>query len=159
MKAEVVPGRSNFPMESWGALFVERDRRYEERFRSSEEAVKSALAAQEKYSNGMYEAAKEAVAKAEAAQRAVNERQNEFRGQLSDQAATLMPRKEYEAGMASTRELLDREVKTLRADISSLREYRSEQGGKTQGISMAWAVLIGLVGLIGSLIAIYLRKP
>jgi hypothetical protein len=144
------------------AFWHERDRRYDERFSASEKAVTAALAAAEKYSNAMYEAAKEAVGKAEAAQRAVNERQNEFRGQLSDQAATLMPRKEFESSLNSLRELVDREVKTLRSDIAGLRESRSEQGGKSVGISTAWAILIAVVTLIAGLLAIgtfYARHP
>lgn len=42
-------------------------------------------------------AADTATDKAEAAQRRVNETQNEFRGTLKDQATTLMPRAESEA--------------------------------------------------------------
>ena len=53
---------------------------------SAKEAVAAALAASEK-----------AVDKAETAQSKVNATQNEFRGTLKDQAATLMPIKEAEA--------------------------------------------------------------
>ncbi len=64
----------------------------------------------------------EAVNKAEAAQRIVNVSQNEFRAQLRDQAATLMPRKEVEAMVHEIRkrtdELLPRE--TFETAVASL---------------------------------------
>lgn len=58
-----------------------------------------------------------AVEKAEQAQLRVNESQNEFRGQLSDQAGTLMPRKESEARHEESAHQID----GLRADIAQLR--------------------------------------
>jgi hypothetical protein len=58
-----------------------------------------------------------AVTKAEEAQQRVNVSQNEFRGQLADQAATLMPRRESEAGHDEhTRQLAE-----LREQIAQLR--------------------------------------
>lgn len=170
-------------------FWTERDRRYEQRFGTIEQAVRTAaeaqeravqaafvaqdkavqaaFTAQEKLTQAAFAASKEAIAKAEASQIGVNERGNEFRGQLADQAATLMPRKETEALAASLRDLTDRVqtearlgregIKTdvrltfeaLRAEIASLRESRSESGGRREraaaGVSAAqWAVTTGL---------------
>ncbi len=54
------------------------------------------------------EAQRQAVAKAEEAQQEINKRNNDYRGQLADQAATLMPRKETEATVSEVRSLIDK---------------------------------------------------
>lgn len=128
-------------------LMDERDRRYDDRFRSQETAVAAALAAQEKLTNSAFAASKEAILKAEASQTGVNERSNEFRGQLADQAATLMPRKESEAALGSARDVFDREIKLVRGDISILSDARSESVGAK------WAMGLG-ISIAGLFIAL-----
>jgi len=59
-------------------------------------AVYAKFEAVEKQTSIAFSASEEARKKAEATQLAKNETTNEFRGQLADQAATLMPRKEVE---------------------------------------------------------------
>jgi hypothetical protein len=76
------------------ALLEERDRRYEERFVASATAVSAALVSQEKLVAAAFLASEKAIVKAEDAQREYNVRSNEFRGQLDDQAKTLLPRTE-----------------------------------------------------------------
>ena len=66
------------------------------RFNAQEKAVEAALAAQEKAVAAALAAADRAVAKAERAAEARFESVNEFRGTLTDQAATFLPRREYE---------------------------------------------------------------
>jgi hypothetical protein len=78
-------------------LLDERDRRYEERFVAANVAVSAALVAQEKQTAAAFLASEKAIVKAEDAQREYNIRSNEFRGQLDDQAKTLMPRTENAA--------------------------------------------------------------
>ena len=90
-------------------LIGEHDKRYEQRFLAQESAVQSALTAAEKAVNAALIAADRAVAKAEQAQERRNEATNEFRGQLADQAATLMPRREVETVLAA----LDARVKII----------------------------------------------
>jgi hypothetical protein len=63
----------------------ERDRRYDERFKATDERTNLALISSEK-----------AVGKAELATEKRFDAVNEFRGQLKDQAATLMPRAEVD---------------------------------------------------------------
>lgn len=72
--------------EHFEALNEERDERNKQRFEAQEKAVNSALIA-----------AKEAVTKAETAAEKRFDSVNEFRGQLKDQASTLMPRTETES--------------------------------------------------------------
>ena len=70
----------------------ERDRQYDMRFRASEIAVQAALLAQKELTASSFAASEKAIIKAEEAQRDYNQRSNEFRGQLDDQAKMLMPR-------------------------------------------------------------------
>lgn len=69
---------------------------------ADKEAVSTALAA-----------AKEAVAKAEAAAEERFRSVNEFRGQLSDQAVTFMPRSEYESRHSDLNNRVDQMATTL----------------------------------------------
>lgn len=89
------------------AIFEERDCRYRERFEAQEKAVSVALAAVETRMIERLEAARrehaaalaandKAIAKQEIAAEKRFEAVNEFRAQLSDQAATFMPRAEYD---------------------------------------------------------------
>jgi len=135
-------------------LMEERDHRYEDRFKGQETAVAAALAAQEKFNSAVSAASKEAILKAEASQIGVNERSNEFRGQLADQAATLMPRREAETSMLALRELIDREIRTLRIDIASLKDARNITAGHSEGLNAGWVLLLGAATLVGVAIAI-----
>jgi hypothetical protein len=115
----------------------ERDRLYSTQFKSAETAVSAALAAQEKATSAAFAASEKAVLKAENAQADYNTRSNEFRGQLDDQAKTLMPRLEVNTMMRAMEEKLEtikagssKDIDILRQDIRSLRESRSEAGGK-----------------------------
>lgn len=63
---------------------------------SDKEALKLAL-----------DSADKAVNKAEEAQLRVNVTQNEFRGSLKDQAATMMPRREYEQAHIALQKQVD----------------------------------------------------
>ena len=72
----------------------ERDRQYDMRFRAAEIAVQAALLAQKEAVANAFVASEKAIIKAEEAQRDYNQRSNEFRGQLDDQAKLLMPRVE-----------------------------------------------------------------
>lgn len=72
--------------EASGNLALERDTRYEQRFKAMDEKTGLALTASEK-----------AVVKAETATEKRFDSVNEFRGQLKDQASTLLPRLEADA--------------------------------------------------------------
>ena len=111
------------------------DKRYSERFDSSEKAVSAALAA-----------AKEAVTKAEVAAEKRFESVNEFRNTLSDQQRNLMPRAE-----------IDILVKALndRADSNENRIIRMESKGV--GTAQGWGYAVGVIGLVAAVIAIIFR--
>lgn len=78
-------------------LVDERDRLYKERDESRKTAVDAALQAAKEKTTDAFLASEKAIVKAEDAQREYNARSNEFRGQLDDQAKTLMPRIEADA--------------------------------------------------------------
>ena len=114
----------------------ERDRRYDTRFEGQEKAVAAALAAADKQVTTAFAASEKAVLKSEEAQREYNIRSNEFRGQLDDQAKTLMPRTEalsrfdaIDKRSEETKLRLDNDIVDLRNLIGNLRESRSEGVG------------------------------
>lgn len=121
-------------------IIDERDLRYTERFKATDEKTGLALTASEK-----------AVTKAENATEKRFDSVNEFRGSLKDQASTLLPRAEAEAKFKA----YDDKVEDLKKDIASLRETRSATSGKERkqvedmGL-FQWA--IGLLILIGGVI-------
>jgi hypothetical protein len=143
--------------------------------RSAEEAERHRRElddAKAKAVDAAFAAAEKAVAKAEEAQGRVNIAQNEFRGQLADQASTLMPRKEVEALLAEQ----TRQVSEIRDALGQLRtavavgpsgliqlqEARARTEGKAAGITAMQSLAISLGGLFiaggGLLIVILTHK-
>jgi hypothetical protein len=112
--------------EYFALLFKERHRLYMSMFHESKVAVDKALTAQKEMTSVIFAASEKAVTKAEDAQREYNIRSNEFRGQLDDQAKKLMPREEARVLISN----LDSKIEALKKEIDSLRESRSELGGK-----------------------------
>lgn len=154
------------------AILSERDRQYDTRFRASEIAVNAALAAQEKAVAAAFLASEKAIVKAEDAQKDYNVRSNEFRGQLDDQAKTLMPRtetlglfkniddklvavqKSFEDKLEAIRVSNEKVFDSTTKEIAGLRESRSEISGKTGGLKDSWVILIGAVSLIVMILSI-----
>jgi hypothetical protein len=126
----------------------ERDRLYDVRFRAAEAAASAALAAQEKATNAAFAASEKAIVKAEDAQREYNVRSNEFRGQLDDQAKTLMPRPET----LTMFKAVDEKLLALSREIAGLRESRSESGGKSIGTHAVVAYVIAAISIILALL-------
>lgn len=146
--------------EYFERILEERERLFKVRF----DAVYAAQAAAEKQVAIAFAASEKAIVKAEEAQREYNVRSNEFRGQLDDQAKTLMPRAESDTRFNALQEKLaliqkgmDLKVEEIKKDILSLRESRSESGGKVQGVTGLWAVIVGIVGLIAIILSIVYR--
>lgn len=100
------------------ALMTEGDRRNQQRFDGQEKAVAAAL-----------QAAKEAVTKAETAAEKRFDSVNEFRQQLSDQAASFMPRREAEQR------------------LGVLETQANRQSGKEDGSGRFGAILVSIVSL------------
>ena len=83
-------------IEALKTVMDERDVRYEQRFKAMDEKTSLALTASEK-----------AVAKAEIATEKRFDSVNEFRGQLKDQAATLVPRAEADSRFRGIEEKIE----------------------------------------------------
>ncbi len=113
----------------------ERDRRYEQRFDAQQRATEMALSA-----------TKEAVLKAEHASDKRFDGVNEFRAQLSDQAAMLMPRMEADQRLAA-----------LTERVSDLTTVVTKIQGRSSGIEGAWGYLLGAVGLAAAVISMVVR--
>ncbi len=131
------------------------DLRYFERvIAESNASVRSAL-----------DAAEKAVGKAEVAQQLHNAMANEFRGQLSDQAATFMPRAEFDSQhtallrvVADLKDQLTERIDTRTATnekaIVALQEAAAASAGKSLGVSSAMATLLLILAGIGSVVGI-----
>jgi hypothetical protein len=125
-------------LDSFKKLMDERDRRYEERFRATDEKTGLALTSSEK-----------AVAKAEVATEKRFDAVNEFRGQLKDQAATLLPRAEANI-----------EFNSLRKDLEEVKRSSLTSQGRASGFTASWGIAVSVALLAIALIGLLLRaKP
>jgi hypothetical protein len=111
------------------AILAEMDRRFAAAILAQDKAVQIAMIASEK-----------AVVKAEIAAEKRFESVNEFRGQLTDQAATFMPRAEAEQRLAA-----------LADKIEDLK------GSSSAGAQKLWGYLIAAAAVIVAIIAVVTR--
>lgn len=104
----------------------------EQRFTDQDKAVQAALLA-----------AKEAVIKAETATEKRFEATNEFRGQLADQTATLLPRAEYTSNH-----------KALEDKIDALTDRMNRTDGITSGGQLTIGKIYAAIATVGAILAI-----
>ncbi len=134
----------------------------EDRFSSNQIAVKTAFIAQEKLFSVQTASADKAIAKAEQAQKEYNERSNEFRGQLDDQAKTLMPRPETLGMFRMFEEKLAAMKTSTDLQIANLREWKSEGGGremqKLANISQYHWIINLLVALVFGALGYFVHR-
>jgi len=136
-------------------LLDERDRRYESRFAAQERAADAALAAQKELTSAAFASAEKAILKAEEAQRAYNERSNEFRDALDDQNKRMLPRTEAEAQLAA----LDNKIADTAADVASLRESRSSiEGSRDQTMYLMGIMLAVFFAAVQVAVNVYNRR-
>jgi hypothetical protein len=109
------------------------DERYAQRFSDAEKALHAAITAADR-----------AVSKAEEATTKRFESVNEFRGALSDQARSLMPRLESERRMTLIEERL-----------TKIEQYHSERSGATEASQLSRSNLNWAIGVVvGVVIAV-----
>lgn len=118
----------------WEYRHADLIRLLDERKESQEIAVKAAI-----------DAAEKAVAKAELATEKRFESVNEFRAQLTDQAATFVSRIEAQS-----------EQRRLTEKLTELTRRVDKTEGHGAGISAAWVYALGAIAAIGTLVSIYL---
>jgi hypothetical protein len=117
-------------------LLDERDQRYSQRFHDLDEATKTALASAEK-----------AVNKAEAAAEKRFEAVNEFRGTLSDQAATFITRTEVDAAVSRNTER-----------IQELTDRVNRSEGQGSGKDSLRTLALSAVSVVTALGALYVAS-
>jgi hypothetical protein len=121
-------------------------------FQAQEKSVEAHFTAQEKAVAAAFSASDKAIIKSEEAQRAYNERSNEFRGQLDDQAKMLMPRAEASALIHATEDKLyattisnDRERALLIDRLGALEKGSANLQGRLWAITaVAWFVALAV---------------
>ena len=123
-------------------------------------AVEDRFSALERLMDTRFESTERAVNKAETAAEKRFDSVNEFRGQLADQAASFLPRREAETEFRSVREAQD----NLRKEITDLRASRDSGAGRTMGVDASRNLLLAVVPIILTIIlvafgiAAYLHK-
>jgi hypothetical protein len=125
-------------------------------FLAQQTAMQTALTAAERAVATALLSAEKAVAKAETAADKRFDGVNEFRGQLADQAATLMPRRESEVALASMAEKIDSNARKLSELELRLTSRLDLTSGHTTGMRDGWGYLVGVVGLLGAVVGIVL---
>lgn len=147
-------------------LMDERDKRYQERFENQREALRLALDAQNKFHDSIFKMSQEAIAKAEDAQKEYNVRSNEFRGQLDDQAKTLMPRSESLGLHQAHRDRVDqvREesrllMDGLRGELVTVQKTMSQIVGTKSGRSeFSTPLLMAIVSVVVGLAVFLIQR-
>lgn len=119
---------------------AEMDLRYQQRYDAQRQALDAALLAAEKAVQTALTAAEKAVAKAETAAEKRFEAVNEFRGQLADQAATLVTRVEFNAATTAQNE-----------KIEDLKTYRDQAGGARGQRAASQATILVIAAVVGIL--------
>ena len=116
-------------------IFTERDLRLAQKFQSLAEAINKADQATEKRFDSV----------------------NEFRGTLTDQQRTLLPRLEYEAGHKNLSELVASSVKTLGDTILTQKERIDKLDNRKEGGMAMWILIVGVIGFLTGLISFVLN--
>jgi hypothetical protein len=157
------PVEQSIPMRVFLERIIdEHDRLYDSRFRASEIAVQAALLAQKEAVANAFLASEKAIIKAEEAQLQYNQRSNEFRGQLDDQAKLLMSRAEslglfrssddkietmrlfFDSKLESQRLAFEKSISELSDEVGKLREFQSNILGRITmlGSALGFAVIV-----------------
>lgn len=128
---------------------------------AAEKAVQAALVAAEKAVSAAFAASEKAVLKAEEAQKEYNIRSNEFRGQLDDQAKTLMPRPETMTMFKATDDKLtgikveiEKKIDLMRLDIQGISGLITTAGGRAEGVHASWGLVTGAAAFVLVLLGI-----
>lgn len=142
-KANVSGWSIDTALEHLLAVIATHDKRYAQRFDAAEKAVADALIAQEKLTRASFAASEKAIEKSDINAEKWRANANEWRAAMMDREARFAARTETEA-----------EFRALRSEISSLKESRSTDKGRSAGGAAMWGYVLGGVGLILTIIAV-----
>lgn len=137
-------------IKSLKTLINERDKQYDGRFKASETAVGAALLAQKTAVDAAFTASEKAIVKAEDAQKDYNQRSNEFRGQLEDQANRLISKSESSILFGS----VEAKMESQQKQIDELLQNKAKLEGKANQSSVLIALLISTISIIIGVIGI-----
>lgn len=151
--------------EHFKLWLTKSEKHYDDRFDEIKDATNKALASVREQTEAAFKANEKAIEKAEKAQTNYNERSNEFRGQLDDQAKRLMAREEALTKFS----IYDEKIEDLKRDISKLREAQMEVGGRrvqqqenrqqtNWTIGQAITIALVIAGFVVGLIEVLIRK-
>lgn len=139
-------------------LLAEKDKLADARFK----AFEAALVSQDKATAAAFAASEKAIVKAEDAQKSYNSTHNDLSRKMDEQYKEMIPRSEatallrgFEDKITFDRSTNESKFGSIGREIASLRESRSEGGGKDKGIGISWQALVSLVGLIVAMIAVF----
>lgn len=150
MQTKIADERFSIQTKSLEERYDTQTKAVDAAFVSQQTATRTALVAAEQAVTTAMLAAEKAVTKAETAAERRFESLNEFRGQLSDQAATFVSRKEMDALQLRN----DDKWAELNSRISEARNTMTLVEGKGAGLSAGWAILVGVVSVVAALVAI-----
>jgi len=126
------------------SMMREKDIRDNQRFEGQQVALRDALLSQEKAVNAALQAAQQAVLKAEIAAEKRFDNVNEFRGQLADQAANLMPRNEVSVLFTAVNDKLT----VIENRTTNNEKYINESRGKNTWVSDTKGLVIAIGGIL-----------
>ena len=147
--------------------YVTQTKAVDAAFASQQTAMQTALAAAERAVATALLSAEKAVAKAETAADKRFEAVNEFRSQLTDQAATFLSRTEGLTRVDAITQALAEHVTRANAEMKALEDRMLERAnhnaqrldlmqGKSTGVNAGWGYLVGVVGLLATITAVVL---
>lgn len=158
--------------EYFDARLRDMDIRQQQRFDAQTKAVDSAMTAQRTAIEAALVAADKATGKAEDAAKDRFDSVNEFRGTLTDQAATFITRTEAEAAIQRNTERTQeltvaiRELATKQEVINAyeraenrlqaVEKIIANREGRGTGLDAGWKYLAGFVAVIAAIVAIFI---
>lgn len=122
---------------------TERLARIDERVSANEKFVMLNLASQKEAVQAAMAASEKAISRADTAIEKRLESVNEFRGQQKDLIATLVTRNEYNQGHTA-----------LEEKVSDVASRLDKIQGTEKGIGIGWAVFLGTIAVLSSLVSI-----
>lgn len=132
---------------------LELDVRLQQRYDGQTASIAAAFSAAKEANAAAFAAAKEAVSKAEQSTEKRFDDTNEFRGQLNDLLATLMPRNEGNTRFDALRSESVARFDNLSEKIDRMRERLDKSEGAGKGLNQSWVYLLGGVTLIATICA------
>jgi DNA repair exonuclease SbcCD ATPase subunit len=131
-------------------LAKERDRWYSERDKDRQVQVDKALTAAKEQTASSFAASKEAILKAEEAQRSYNQTHNDLNRKMEEQSKMTMPRLETQQRFEGVEE----KIAATNKVINDLRESREKSEGRGAGVNATWAAIASVAGILIAVIAV-----